>query len=422
MDSTVETSAEKTQAPDAAGYFERHPNARWAVIAGAIILAIAIFGLWEYYSTHVTTDDAEIEAHIDPISARVGGTVITVLVEDNERVKAGDVLVEIDPTDYQVAVERAEANYAATQAKAQQAQVGVPITSTTTGSHLSVSQAGIEQAKANLTAAERGVAASEAQLAAAKARLAQERADALESSQNLERYKQLIGKDEISRQQFDAAVARADANAAAVKSAEAQVAAAREAVSVARSKVIDAQAGYAQAEANLRAARTAPEQVAAMRAQAAAALAEAQQAKAALDQAKLNLSYTTVRAPATGVVSEKSVEIGQVIAQGQPLMAIVPLNDVWVVADYKETQLHNMRPGQKATIHVDAFGRDYDGYVQSIAAGTGSIFSLLPPENATGNYVKVVQRIPVKIYFDKGQDPNHLLRAGMSVEPTVITK
>jgi membrane fusion protein (multidrug efflux system) len=234
--------------------------------------------------------------------------------------------------------------------------------------------------------------------------------------------KQLVAKDEISQQQYDAAVASADAARATVESAQASVNEATQAVSVAESRRAQSLNALTQSQAELRTANTGPEQVTVIKARAESAAARVLQAKAVLDQATLNLAYTTVTAPTAGRVSKKSVEPGQVIQPGQPLLAIVPVEDIWITANFKETQLKNMRPGQPATVSVDAYGRTYQGHVDSIAAATGARFSLLPPENATGNYVKVVQRIPVKIVLDKGQDPEHLLRPGMSVVPTVHTR
>ena len=239
----------------------------------------------------------------------------------------------------------------------------------------------------------------------------------------MERLRGLLAKDEVSQQQFDAAAAAADASKAAADSAASQVTEAEAGIRVAESRLIQARGGQQQAEAGLRTAQTAPEQMVATRARAESARARVKQTQAALAQAELNLQYTTVKAPQRGVVSRKAVEMGQVIQPGQPLMALIPLENVWITANFKETQLTNMRPGQSATIRVDAYGsKEFKGHIDSIAAATGARFSLLPPENATGNFVKVVQRVPVKIVLEEGQDPEHLLRPGMSVVPTVYTK
>jgi membrane fusion protein, multidrug efflux system len=423
IETTVKTGNEQPVSPGNGNGFRDNARTKYFIVAVALVLLVAGFSVWHYYSTRESTDDAQINGHIVPISARVGGTVIAVEVNDNQDVKAGTVLVKIDPRDYQVAVEKAKADLANSQAAAQAAATGVPISTTTTVSQISTSQAGVEMAKAGVLVAQKQLGAAQAGASAAEARLAEAQANHTKAAQDLARMKQLVAKDEISQQQFDAATAAADATRAAVASARAQKAEAEQAVQVAESRLVQSRADLDKAEAELRSAQTGPKQVAIMRARASSAEARVKEAQAALDQAELNLQYTTVKAPVDGQVSKKTVEVGQVIQDGEPLMALVPLEDIWVTANFKETQLKDMRPGQPVTISVDAYGgREYHGHVQSIAAATGEKFSLLPPENATGNYVKVVQRIPVKILIDKGQDPNHLLRPGMSVTPTVITK
>jgi membrane fusion protein (multidrug efflux system) len=404
-------------------YLREHRRAKWALLALLAVLGVGIYLAWSYYSSRESTDDAQIDGHIDPISARVGGTVIEVNVNDNQLVKAGTVLVRIDPTDYQVALDRAEADIASATATAAAAQTGVPIAETTTGSRVENADAGVLGARAGVEAARKEVDAAQAQLNVAQARLREAEARSELAGQNLARMKRLVARDEISQQQYDVAVSEAKASSAAVDSAHAAVAQAEQAVPVAESHVAQARAALAQAEAGVEAARVGPQQIASSRAEAGSAAAKLKQNEAAAEQAKLNLQYTVVRAPVDGVVSRKSVELGQVIQAGQPLLALVEIEDVWVTANYKETQLHYMKVGQPAIISVDAYGgREYNGHVQSIAAATGSRFSLLPPENATGNYVKVVQRVPVKIVLDKRQDPRHQLRPGMSVGATVIIK
>ncbi len=402
--------------------FHRQPRAR-LILAGIVLLLIVGGAVWHYFSIRESTDDAQIDGHITPISARVGGTVVAVEVNDNQYVQAGTVLVRLDPRDYQVALERAGADLANAEAAARAARTGVPITSTTTSSRVSTAQARVESVQAGLVAAQREVDAARARRTAAQARLAEAEANNTKAQHDFERMKQLVAKDEISQQQYDAAVAGAQASAATVESARAALAEANEAVAVAQSKLAQVRADLLEAQAEERAAGTAPQQVAVTRAQAASADARVQEAQAALDQTKLNLDYTMVRAPISGRVSKKTVEVGQIVQPGQPLMALVPLEDIWVTANFKETQLKNMCVGQPAVVSVDALGgKEFRGHVDSIAAATGEKFSLLPPENATGNYVKVVQRVPVKIVFEKGEDPEHRLRPGMSVEPTVITK
>lgn len=371
-----------------------NPRTRLLLVLAVAIIVIGGSLLWLHYAVRESTDDAQIEADIIPISARVGGTVKAVHVEDNQYVDQGAVLVELDSTDYEVALRQAEAELADAIANASAARTNVPIATTTTSSQL-------QTARANFISAQK-------QVDAAQARLREAEANYTKAATDLVRYKQLVERDEIPRQQYDSAVATE-------QSARATVDSSRAAVSSAESQV-------AQAQAQVEAASTAPQQMAVTRAKAGSAEADVQKYRAAVDQARLNLGYTVIRAPSAGIIDKKSVQPGQIIQAGQPLFSLVPTEQMWVVANFKETQLKKMRLGQKATIHVDAYGRDYQGHVDSFGGATAARFSLLPPENATGNYVKVVQRLPVKIVFDKGQDPEHMLRPGMSVVPTVITK
>ncbi|HEY4677691.1 MAG TPA: HlyD family secretion protein [Candidatus Angelobacter sp.] len=378
----------------AVGFFRTYPKAKWIIAALVILLLVGAFFIWRYYAVRESTDDAQIDGHINPISARVSGTVLRVLHDDNEVVQAGTLLVELDPKDYQVAVDRARADLANAQANAVAANVGVPLTQATSSSQLLAADAGVK-------GAQRDIESARAKLNDAQAMYAKTSAD-------LKRMEQLIAKDEVSHQQYDASVA-------ANSSAKANVDAATSAIAAAESRA-------AQSQAQAEAARTVPEQLKVTRARAGAATAEVQRAVSALAQAELNLQYTKITAPVTGVLSKRSVEPGQTVQVGQPLFSIVNLEDIWVTANFKETQLRDMKVGQRAKIKVDAYGREFSGAVESIGGATGARFSLLPPENATGNYVKVVQRIPVRIRFDKGQDTNHELRPGMSVEPVVFTK
>ena len=383
----------------------RNPRFRVALIVGGIVVLVAGFFLWRYLGSYESTDDAQIDGHLNAISTRVSGHVVKLLVNDNQYVEAGTPIVEIDPRDYEVAVARAKAAYQDALATAESMQVNVPITTTNTGSQLSAAQAEVEGTRA-------GVAMSRQQLEASRAELEQAIANDIKAQNDVGRYKQLVDKQEISHQQYDQAVA-------AARSSAAGVAAARASVSAAEQQVAQSQARREQMDANLRAAQTAPQQNAQMRSRAQAAQAQAQQKKAELEQALLNLQYTRLVAPVNGIVSNRTVEVGQNVQIGQELMKIINLDDIWVTANFKESQLRLMRPGQRATISVDAYGKKYNGHVQSIAGASGALFSLLPPENATGNYVKVVQRIPVKITFDPGETKEHILRPGMSVEPEV---
>jgi len=391
-----------------------------AVIAIAAVIAAAAW--WWVSRSRETTDNAQIDGHIAPVASRVAGTVLEVKVVDNQRVEAGAVLVQIDARDYEVALARAKADLADAEAALEAARAGIPITATTTSSQVATATAGVERSGTGIAIAGKDVDAARARLAAAQARLREAQATETRTARDLERMAQLIAKDEVSQQQYDAAVAAAEAARASVEAARAAVAESEQAVAAAEGRRSQAVEAERQARADLRSAGTAPAQVAVIRARAASADARLAQARAIVAQAELNLAYTTLRAPVAGVVSRKSVEVGQVVAPGQPLLAIVPLDNVWVTANFKETQLTDMRPGQKARIQVDTYGRAYDGHVDSISAATGARFSLLPPENATGNYVKVVQRIPVKIVLDGPKDPARPLRPGMSVTATVYTR
>ena len=401
----------------------RNPRAKWFLAAVILAVLVIVAGLWRYYASRESTDDAQIDGHIIPISPKVGGTVVAVNVKDNQYVEAGTVLVQIDPTDFKVALERAQADMAEAEADARAAGANVPITSTATGSQVSTADAHVQSAVSGIAMAGKEVDAARARLNSAKARLQETEANQTKAAQDLERMKQLVAKDEISRQQYDASVAAAAATRAGVESARAGVSEAEQGVQVAQSRLAQSHDMEAEARAAARTAQTAPQQVAVIRDRAASAQARVLRAKANVDQAQLNLQYTTVKALASGVVSKKAVEVGQLVQAGEPLLALVPLEDIWVTANFKETQLKSMRPGQSASISVDAYGgRTFKGHVDSIAAATGARFSLLPPENAAGNYVKVVQRVPVKILIEKGEDPEHVLRPGMSVYPTVYVK
>ena len=398
--------------------------ARARLLIAVVVVLLIGAGVW-YWLTRgrESTDDAQIDSHVTQVSARVAGTIVRVAVDDNQTVDAGAMLVGLDPRDYQVAVDRARAELADAEAAAQAAQTNVPITSTTASSNILTARGGVVQAQSGIVAAEHEVAAARARLTAAQAKVREAEANATKATRDVERLRGLLAKDEVSQQQFDAAVAAGDAQRAAADSSRSQVAEAEAGVPAAESKLMQARAAEQQAHAELQSAQTAPQQVLATKARASAAEAHVQQARANLAQAELNLQYATVKAPIRGVVSRKGINAGQVVQAGQPLLAIVDVDHVWVTANFKETQLRNMRAGQNATVDVDAYGgREYKGRIDSIAGATGARFSLLPPENATGNFVKVVQRVPVKIVLDPGQDPEHLLRPGMSVTPTVFTR
>jgi membrane fusion protein, multidrug efflux system len=399
-------------------------RSRLPLIGGAVLLIALIAGAWAWVAAgKQSTDDAQVEGHITQLATRVGGTVVEVFVNDNQHVDAGTVVAQIDPRDYQVAVDRARAELADAEAAAAAAGTGVPIAVVSTRSDVSQATGGLEEAQAGIAVADSQVEAAKAQLLTAQARLREREATAAKDAKDVERLKPLVAKEEIPQQQYDSTVAAAEAARAAADAAKSEIASAQTAIASAQQRAVQARAALTRAQAALQNARTAPEQLQATRARAASAEARVKQMKAALAQAELNLERSSIKAPSAGTISRKTVEVGQVVQPGQPLMALVSLSDVWVVANFKETQLRNMRTGQHAKVEVDALGgREFMGHIDSIAAATGAKFSLLPPENATGNYVKVVQRVPVKIVLDAGQDPEHLLRPGMSVIPTVYTK
>jgi membrane fusion protein, multidrug efflux system len=390
---------------------EKPPTRRRIILAVVIVVAaLAALGIWWRSTYSEDTDDAQVNGHLIQISSRIAGQVAKVYVEENQVVKKGDPIADLDPRDYEVAVENAEAQLASAKANAAAANVNVPIVTVNTGSNL-------RSANADLAGAQAGLAGAQKQLVAAQARVAQAQANATRAAADLERYRPLVEKDVISKQQFDAAVASAAATKAELAGAEATQQAAEEAIRQARER-------QTQAEAQLKTAQTGPQQVQAQSARARQAEAQVQQAQAQLDMAKLNLGYTKIYAPVSGIVTRKSVEINQNVSAGQSLMTLVSLEGLWVTANFKETQLRHMHAGQDVDIHVDSTGKDYSGRLTQIGGATGSVLSLFPPENATGNYVKVVQRVPVRIDFADlaKEDPNHELRPGLSVVPKVSVK
>jgi membrane fusion protein, multidrug efflux system len=379
------------------------------VLVIVVLIAVAV-AIWWHSTFTEDTDDAQVNGHLIQVSSRISGQVLRVDVEENQFVKQGDLIAELDPADYNVAVENAEAALANAQANAAAADVNVPLTTINTGSNL-------RSADADVSGSVDAVQQAQEQFEAAHARVIQAQANLTKAQADLDRYRPLVEKDVISKQQWDAAVAAVDADRAAVNDAIATERAAGNGVGVARQK-------QSQAQAAQKYAQTGPQQVAAQNARAKAALAQVAQAQAQLDQAQLNLNYTRIVAPATGIITRKSVEIDQNVSAGQNLLTLVSLQDLWITANFKETQLRHMSAGQPVKIAVDATGKTYSGRVTQIGGATGSVLSLFPPENATGNYVKVVQRVPVRIDFTNlnVEDQNHLLRPGLSVEPTVRVK
>ena len=383
---------------------------RFIIIGVVALLVVGALLFWWHSTFYEDTDDAQVNGHLVQISSRIVGHAIKVNVDENQYVEAGTVLAELDPKDFETTVQQDEADLAAAEANFEAARVNVPVIHINTGSTL-------VSAGADVSGANASIAQAEKQLEAAKAAVEVAQANNTKAQLDLTRYTPLVEKDVISKQQYDAAVASANADKASVAQAEAQLQAAQDAVRIARDRAAQAQASYKFAE-------TAPQQVAIQKAKADQAAGQVDEARAALDQAKLNLSYTKIYAPVAGIVTRKSLEVGQNVSVGQNLMTLVSLDDIWITANFKETQLDHMRAGQHVLITVDAYGgRKYDGKITQIGGATGSVLSLFPPENATGNYVKVVQRVPVRIdLVDPKQNSDHLLRPGLSVEPKVRVK
>jgi len=394
---------------------------RLLIIAGAVLLVVAL-ALFLYFHNRETTDDAQVDGHITPIAAKISGRIGKVLVEDNQAVKASQVLAQIESADYQAAVDQAKAALALAESEARSAGVDVPRTSENVASGQFSADAQLAAAQADLLRAQASYEqAQTADLAFAQANVDRSRANAQLAKSDLERYTPLMEKGEISKQQFDAAKANADASLSALVADEQRFAQAKRNVDIWRAQLEAAKARVEMAQAGVSSAHADQRRVTMRSADAQAKLARVDQARAALDAAVLNLSYCNIVAPVDGVATHKQVEPGQIVQPGQGLLVVVPLSNVWVTANFKETQLKNMKPGQKAYLKVDTYGKTFTGHVDSIAGATGAVLSLLPPENATGNYVKVVQRVPVKIVLDPIPPDVAVLRPGMNVEATVIT-
>jgi membrane fusion protein, multidrug efflux system len=401
----------------------RNPKVQRLLMLGGVVVLAVVVGLFLYYRNRESTDDAQVDGHITPIAAKISGRVEEVLVRDNEPVKGGQVLVKIDPRDYQAALDNAKASLALAQSEAQSASVDVPRTRENMASGTSSASAGLLGAEADLARVQAAYTQSQnSDLAYAQANVEKARANAQLAQADLERYRPLMDKGEISKQQFDAAQANAEATASALKAEQEKIAQAQSSIEMARAQLNSAKARVEQARAGVSSARADVQQVSMRTADAQGKLAKVDAARAMVDAAQLNLSYTEIVAPRDGVVTHKQVEPGQIVQAGQGLLVVVPLQDVWVTANFKETQLKKMHAGQKAQVKVDTYGKTFSGHVDSIAGATGAMLSLLPPENATGNYVKVVQRIPVKVIVDPIPEQKAILRPGMNVDVTVITE
>jgi membrane fusion protein (multidrug efflux system) len=408
MTRTVETEVVDLQKDDTPS--DKKPKSHrqvWTLFAIFAVVAVSLSLWWLHSLNYESTDDAQIEGHLDLVSARISGTVtrINPRVENNQIVEAGTLLMELDPRDYAAELEHAKASLDTRAAEARSAQVTVPIVDASAFGQLHSAEAAKQQALAS-------VELEQANLVAARHKLQQDEAIYARAERDRVRYQALVEKHEISRSDYDARETDATAASQTVEADRASISAREHAVAGARSLVTEREAG-------IEAARVAPQQVDDARAKSQSAGGHVEQARADLDTAQLNLSYTKIYAPVSGVIGRKTVELGHRVQPGQSLLVIVPLDDIWITANFKETQLKKMRPGQPVNIRVDTFGRDYRGKVESLPGAAGPLFSVFPPENATGNYVKVVQRFPVRIRLIKDQDAEHLLRPGMSVEPTV---
>ena len=402
--SSTRLTAVESPTPPPVVYPSQRSHKRWIIAGAVVVVLIGGIFLWHYFGGFESTDDAQVDVHFYPVSARISGYVQAVHVGDNQYVQENAALVEIDPKDYQVAVAKAQANLETAEASARALNIDVPISSVDTGSQLKFTSSDIENAKA-------AIAAGEKRVTAAQARIREAEAQDLKAQDDVQRYHLLLVKDEVPKQTYDYAVAAAQTETAAVAAANAEEAAAEQDVAEARSRLIEAIARNESAQAG-------PQRVASTQARALSAAADVAQKRAELEQAKLNLGYTRVLAPVTGEVTKKVV-VGLNVDPGEQMLTVVPLDQVWITANFKETQLKHMRVGQKARIDLDSNGRTYNGHVDSIAGATGPLFSLLPPENATGNYVKIVQRVPVKIVLEPGENQDHQLRPGMNVEAKV---
>jgi len=388
---------------------EKEPRSysRWIILFISVLLVAAAVAWWLQSEHYESTDDAQIEGHLDAVSPRISGSVtyINPQVENNQIVEAGTLLLELDPRDFQADLEHAKANLDTRNADAQSAEVLIPIVDASAFGQLHAAEAAKDQALASIDA-------EQSDLLVAEHRLQQDQAIYARAERDRIRYKSLVDKHEISRSDYDSRETEATAAAQAVEADRAAVASRQQHIAEARALVV-------QRQAQIDAARTAPQQVVDARAKSHSASAQREQARADVHTAQLNLSYTKIYAPVSGVIGRKTVELGHRVQPGQSLLVIVPLDDIWITANFKETQLKRMRPGQQVSVHVDTFDRDYNGTIENLPGAAGPLFSLFPPENSTGNYVKVVQRFPVRIRFNPDQDPQHLLRPGMSVEPRV---
>jgi len=393
--------------------------AKSAIVAVVVFLGIA----WYVFSGQVETDDAQVDCHITAMAPQVPGYVIQLFINDNTEVKEGDLLVQIDPRPYEAAVDQAKASLDVAEALANSAKLQIGLTRETTTSSTSGAAAQKESDSAGYTSSEVQLDQSAtANLQVAEANVAAKRATNDRAQSDLARYTPLLATGDVSKYQFDAVDAAARVARSELQAAEQQLTAAQQSVDIARANAKSAQARMLRSQAEFLETKAREEQVPITVADYKSALASVERARAALQQAELNLGYTRIIAPISGQITQKVVDLGQYVSEGQLLFTIVPLNQVYITANFKETQMANVRPGQKVRIHVDTYSDDFEGVVDSIAGAAGSRQALLPPQNATGNFIKVVQRIPVKILVKPNKNPNLVLRPGMNVEATIYTR
>ncbi|MGD0403772.1 MAG: HlyD family secretion protein [Candidatus Acidiferrales bacterium] len=419
------TAADATPQVPQASFSLRHwlrnlnPFVKGAIVAVVVLLAV----VWYVFTGRVSTDDAQVDCHITAVAPQVPGYVVSLYINDNTPVKEGDVLVQIDPRTYEAEVEQAKANLDFAEAQANSAKIQIGMTRETTTHSTSGAVAQKESDSADYASSQAQLEQSAtANLQVAEANVAAKRATNERAQADLARYTPLLGTDDVSKYQFDSVEAAARVAKSDLAAAEQQLSAAQQAVVIARANARSAQARVSRSESQFKETKAREQQVPIAEATYKSALAAVERAKAALQQAELNLAYTHITAPITGQVAQKSVDLGQYVSPGQLLFTIVPLDQVYVTANFKETQLANVAPGQKVRFRVDTYSEEFEGVVDSIAGASGSRQALLPPQNATGNFIKVVQRIPVKILVKPNKNPNLVLRPGMNVEATIYTR
>ena len=395
---------------------------RWTKYLATVVAVILLIAFYRWLGW-VTTDDAQVDAHITAVASQVSGYVVQLMINDNVEVKEGDLLVQIDPREYRAQADQAKAALELAQAEADSAKLQIGLTQGTTTHSTGGAAAQRESDAADYTSAQAQLErTATANLQQAKADVTAKQATNERAQADLERYQPLLATGDVSKFQYDAVEAEARVAKSDLEAAEEQLAAAQQTVEIARANANSSKARLARSQSLLLESKAREQQIPISEAAYKSAIANVERAKATLEQAQLNLAYTTIKAPITGQVTQKTVNLGQYVLPGQLLFTLVPLGEVYVTANFKETQLAHVRPGQRAQIHVDTYNRSFEGVVNSIAAATGSRQALLPPQNATGNFIKVVQRIPVKILVKPGNDPHFVLRPGMNVEATIYTR